>query len=56
MFSWKGTLGFAVCAALASATMAHGEQPAGPVRRINFLSQALPPISMTPRRPRRPSR
>jgi hypothetical protein len=26
MFSWKGTLGLAVCAALASATMAHGNE------------------------------
>jgi hypothetical protein len=28
MFSWKGTLGLAVCAALASATMAHGGETA----------------------------
>jgi len=51
MFSWKGTLGFAVCAALASATMARGEQPAGPIMSDQlsltgtpaYLDDAAPP-------------
>jgi hypothetical protein len=51
MFSWKGTLGLAVCAAVASATMARGEQPASAIQSDQlsltgtpaYLDDAAPP-------------